>query len=203
MTFASWFVVDDIDGRPTFGASFGDETRGGFLLWRPLEAVAYSDDPVSSELTRAPWAWSYRPAVDMAEALELAADMAATIAAARAYRERAARAGSTGKEARRANPITRARAWMRAQPAALAGEAGDRQLFSVALGLVRGFGLEPDGAAGLLLEEYDARSEPPWGERKRRAVLVYVEANGRKPWGYLLSAPAPARRGRGAGRGRA
>lgn len=199
---ASWFVSDDLDGRPTFGAFFGDSSRGGCLLWRPFEPVAFSDDPAGDELTRAGWLWSGRPAADMGEALELARELADTRAAARAYRERATRAGSTGREARRADPVTRARAWMQRQPAALAGDGGDRQLFAVALGLVRGFKLEPDGAAGLLLEEYDARSEPPWGEKKRRAVLVYVEAHGRRPWGYLLDAPAPARPGRGAGRGR-
>lgn len=194
------FTFRDIDGALTIGASFGADC-GGMMLWRPGEPVAFTEDAPAAELLRMPWAFSPKSAHTLGEAERAARELATLARTARAYRERATRAGSTGKEVRRADAVTRARAWMRAQPASLAGEDGDRQLFAVALGLVRGFLLEPDGPAGLLLEEYDQRSEPPWGEKKRRAVLVYVEAHGRRPWGYLLDAPALARRGRGAGRG--
>lgn len=196
MSAPVWFTVEDVDARITFGCWFDH----GVLLWRIGEPVLYSDDATASELCGYPWRSSSRIAWTMEEAIAHATEIAENERHSYSLREED-RGGGIG----RPKAIERARLWLAAQPSSKAGEAGDRTLARAAVTLVRGFCLEPDGAAAVLLEEYDRRSEPPWGADKRRRVLVWAEKHGRMPWAAMLdqSGRGFLDRGRGAGRGNA
>ncbi len=83
--------------------------------------------------------------------------------------------------------IDRARAYLAAMPAAIAGQNGHDQTFVAACALVNGFALEPDTAQDLM-REYNSRCVPPWSERElMHKINSAVRAAHRKPRGHLLS----------------
>lgn len=85
------------------------------------------------------------------------------------------------------NRLERARRYLAALPAAIAGQHGDLQTFRVCCRLVRGFALS-DAEALRLLTDWNARCEPPWAERELRDKLARARRYGREPIGGLLEA---------------
>ena len=232
-TDVEWFTFGDVDGKPTIGAWFedgclifrpfdlvgfaSDVVAAQIPLWWKWDRKTpdIASDVMSLPEYRDSWRWSSRTARNLAEAIEIGRELAEEEKADRASRERPPpyrAGGETGNEGSRRggwsrpDRVARARAWMHAQPPSRAGYDGGPQLFRVAQGLVRGFLLEPDGAAAVLLAEYNARAVPPWSEAHLRRTLVGAEKEGRAPWGYLLRQPiqwrrSPRSRGEGSGEG--
>jgi hypothetical protein len=85
------------------------------------------------------------------------------------------------------NRLERARRYLAALPAAIAGQHGDLQTFRVCCRLVRGFALS-DAEAIRLLADWNTRCEPPWAERELRDKLARARRYGREPIGGLLEA---------------
>lgn len=83
--------------------------------------------------------------------------------------------------------VERARPYLSAIPPAIAGQHGDLHTFRVCCRLVRGFAL-PDSDALKLLEEWNARCEPPWSERELIDKVRRARRYGREPIGGLLEA---------------
>ncbi|MCX7428900.1 MAG: AAA family ATPase, partial [Planctomycetia bacterium] len=72
----------------------------------------------------------------------------------------------------------RARRYVEKMPAAISGQGGHNQTFSVACALVKHFALSPDEAFPIFAE-YNARCEPPWTEAELRHKLAgALEADG-------------------------
>jgi hypothetical protein len=69
-----------------------------------------------------------------------------------------------------ANRQARARAYVARMPAAVEGQGGDKQTFTVACVLVKKFALTEEEAFPIL-EEYNRRCVPPWPEEKLRYKL--------------------------------
>ena len=76
-------------------------------------------------------------------------------------------------------------AYLAACPGAVAGSGGHAQTFTVAVGLVNGFSIEPEVALALLLEHYNPRCEPPWSEKDLRHKVQSAAKDGRRERGYL------------------
>lgn len=87
----------------------------------------------------------------------------------------------------RVDDIERARRYVAQMDPSVAGQQGAAALFRAASVLVRGFALSLDDALPLL-EEYDAQSDPPWGERECKRALRSARARGRMEIGALLRA---------------
>jgi RepB DNA-primase N-terminal domain len=85
------------------------------------------------------------------------------------------------------NPLERARRYLAALPAAIAGQHGDLQTFRVCCRLIRGFALS-DAEALRLLTDWNTRCEPPWAEHELRDKLARARRYGREPIGGLLEA---------------
>jgi hypothetical protein len=79
----------------------------------------------------------------------------------------------------------RARRYLAAVPAAIAGQHGDVHTFRMCCRLVRGFALT-DADALCLLTEWNARCQPPWSERELRDKLRHARQYGREPICGLL-----------------
>lgn len=60
------------------------------------------------------------------------------------------------------NAADRARSWLAHVPGAVSGQGGHLQTYKAALGLVRGFCLDPQDALCLLAESYNPRCTPEW-----------------------------------------
>jgi hypothetical protein len=89
-------------------------------------------------------------------------------------------------------PLERARAYVAKIPPAVSGQGGHNQTFDVAQILVRGFSL-PREDAWALLQEYNARCQPPWSEHELTHKLDSAIAESKLPQGYLLGVtPTPA-----------
>jgi hypothetical protein len=69
----------------------------------------------------------------------------------------------------------RARAYVATMPPAVSGKGGHNALFAVACELVLGFGLTKE-EAWPILQEYNARCEPPWTEAELRHKLDDADA---------------------------
>lgn len=96
-------------------------------------------------------------------------------------------------------------------------KGGNDALFGVAVAIVRGFCLLPDGAAANVIAAWNrTEAVPPWSPQVLRRALERAERIGNLPWGVLLSrtptgrtlvgrwmrdARARAAGGRGAGKG--
>lgn len=80
----------------------------------------------------------------------------------------------------------RARRYLAAIPAAVAGDHGDATTFRVCCRLVRGFALNDDDAFDLL-SEWNRGCVPPWPEEELRAKLKGARQYGREPLGGLLA----------------
>jgi hypothetical protein len=88
--------------------------------------------------------------------------------------------------------LERARRYVRAVPPAVSGRRGDLRTFKTCCRLTRGFALS-DSDALLVLEDWNARCEPPWSERELLAKIRCARRYGREPVGGLL-APRSATR---------
>jgi hypothetical protein len=84
--------------------------------------------------------------------------------------------------------IERARRYLAAIPPAIMGRHGDAATFRACCRLVRGFNLGDDDAL-FILNEWNARCEPPWSEDELRKKIQAARRYGREPVGGLLTAP--------------
>ena len=82
--------------------------------------------------------------------------------------------------------VTRARRYLAAMPAAVAGQHGDVATFQVCCRLVRGFRLT-DADALSALDEWNARCAPPWSDRELAQKVRHARRYGREPLGHLLN----------------
>jgi RecA-family ATPase len=86
------------------------------------------------------------------------------------------------------NPIESARNYLAKMDPAVSGQGGHGQTFHVACVLINGFGFTKDEARPLL-NEYNARCLPPWGEREIEHKLAEAEKEpDPKGRGYLRKA---------------
>jgi hypothetical protein len=81
--------------------------------------------------------------------------------------------------------LERARRYLSALPPAIAGQHGDAHTFRTCCRLVRGFALS-DHDALTVLQDWNARCDPPWPERELVRKLVHARRYGREPIGGLL-----------------
>jgi hypothetical protein len=81
--------------------------------------------------------------------------------------------------------LERARRYLSALPPAITGSHGDVHTFRVCCRLVRGFALADDQAL-FLLQEWNARCQPPWSERELAEKVSRARRYGREPVGGLL-----------------
>jgi len=84
----------------------------------------------------------------------------------------------------RLHAVERARRYLAAMPAAVAGQRGDALTFRVCCRVARGFALECDEAVQALAE-WNARCDPPWSEPDLVAKLERALRYGREPIGGL------------------
>jgi len=85
----------------------------------------------------------------------------------------------------RADRVERARRYVAAVPAAIAGHHGDTLTFRICCRLARGFALSNAEAVGVL-REWNARCVPPWTDRELLDKLTSARKYGREPVGGLL-----------------
>ena len=80
----------------------------------------------------------------------------------------------------------RARRYVEKMPPAISGSGGHDALFRVACVLTNGFALS-DEQAWSILQEYNARCQPPWSQRELRHKLSEARrVSHLKPLGHLL-----------------
>lgn len=88
--------------------------------------------------------------------------------------------------------LDRARAYLKRVPAAVSGQGGHNQTFSVACALWNGFELGADATYQLLATEYNPRCVPPWSEKElRHKVSEAAKASHQKPRGHIKNASLP------------
>ena len=84
-------------------------------------------------------------------------------------------------------PFERASRYVDTLPVAISGSRGHDALFRVVCVLVNGFALS-DEQAWFILQEYNARCQPPWSQRELRHKLSEVrKVSHLNPLGHLLS----------------
>ncbi|MGH9163826.1 MAG: DNA-primase RepB domain-containing protein [Vicinamibacteraceae bacterium] len=83
--------------------------------------------------------------------------------------------------------LERARRYLAALPPAIAGCHGDLHTFRVCCRLVRGFALN-DAEALSLLQEWNARCQPPWTDRQLAQKVASASRYGHEPIGAVLEA---------------
>jgi hypothetical protein len=88
--------------------------------------------------------------------------------------------------------LSRASAYVAAMPPAISGSRGHDAAFAVALALRHGFALSK-AQARPIMQEFNARCEPPWSEKELEHKLDSAEKVTRhsKPRGYLLGERGP------------
>ncbi len=80
----------------------------------------------------------------------------------------------------------RALAYLAKLPPAISGQGGHPATYTAATALVHGFGLDPELALALLLQEYNPRCEPPWSEKELRHKVEDAAAKPHnRPHGWL------------------
>ena len=84
-----------------------------------------------------------------------------------------------------ATVVTRARHYLAAVPAAVAGEGGDSATFRVCCRLARGFSLG-DNEALSAIAEWNQRCQPPWTDAELIAKLQHARRYGKEPIGGLF-----------------
>lgn len=84
-------------------------------------------------------------------------------------------------------PEELARNYVAKMPPAVSGRGGHNATFSVALVLVRGFGLTLEQARPIMAD-YNSRCLPPWSEQELDHKLTTARDDGRVPMGYILPA---------------
>ena len=82
--------------------------------------------------------------------------------------------------------LERARRYLSAIPPAITGSHGDVHTFRVCCRLVRGFALDDDQALHLL-QDWNARCQPPWTERELADKVAGARRYGREPMGGMLA----------------
>ena len=82
--------------------------------------------------------------------------------------------------------MRRAQHYLSALPPAVAGQHGDLAPFRACCRLVRGFLLTDDEALSIL-QDWNARCQPPWTERELAAKVRHARRYGREPLGGLLA----------------
>jgi hypothetical protein len=91
----------------------------------------------------------------------------------------------------REDRIESARRYVSKTPPAVAGQGGDVLTFRLCCRLVRGFDLSDADALGVL-DEWNARCQPPWSHRELLSKLKNARSYGREPVGAFIDAwPAP------------
>jgi hypothetical protein len=80
--------------------------------------------------------------------------------------------------------VERARRYLARIEPAIAGQHGDLHTFRVCCRIVRGFGLNPQEALGIL-NDWNARCSPPWTERDLVDKIARAQKYGREPLGAL------------------
>ena len=81
--------------------------------------------------------------------------------------------------------VSRARLFLDSVRPAVAGQHGDLRTFRICCRVVRGFDLADDEALSVL-NEWNARCEPPWSERELLEKVRNARRYGREPYGGLL-----------------
>src|SRR5262249_33264735 len=81
--------------------------------------------------------------------------------------------------------LERARRYLAALPPAIAGSHGDLHTFRVCCRVVRGFVLADDEGLALL-QEWNARCQPPWTDRELEQKIASARRYGRESIGGLL-----------------
>lgn len=79
----------------------------------------------------------------------------------------------------------RARRYLAHVEPAIAGQHGDLHTFRVCCRIARGFALNDDEAL-TVLNEWNARCLPPWGERELREKIIRARRYGKEPVGGLM-----------------
>ena len=92
------------------------------------------------------------------------------------------------RQTARPDVTNRARRYLAALPAAVAGQHGDLATFRACCRLVRGF-LLSDADALDLIREWNTRCQPPWTDRELAEKVRRARHYGREPLGGLLNAP--------------
>ena len=82
--------------------------------------------------------------------------------------------------------LERARRYLSAIPPAITGSHGDLHTFRVCCRLVRGFALDDDQALHLL-QDWNARCQPPWTARELADKVAGARRYGREPMGGMLA----------------
>lgn len=80
----------------------------------------------------------------------------------------------------------RARKYLAAMPASIAGQGGDAALWNAAFVLVCGFGLSEERAFAILREDFNPRCEPPWEMSRLQYKAKSASKKARAERGYLL-----------------
>jgi RepB DNA-primase from phage plasmid len=81
--------------------------------------------------------------------------------------------------------VARARRFLESVEPAISGQHGDLRTFRICCRLVRGLELS-DAETVSVLEEWNARCEPPWSERELLEKVRNARRYGREPYGGLL-----------------
>ena len=91
-----------------------------------------------------------------------------------------------------ADVFSRAAAYVAAMPPAIAGSRGHDATFAVVLALCHGFALSKTQARPIM-QEFNARCDPPWSEKELEHKLESAEKAARpsKPRGHLLGERGP------------
>lgn len=80
----------------------------------------------------------------------------------------------------------RARQYIAKMPEAIAGSAGHKATFRVAVVLVRGFELDDDTALAILEQDYNPRCQPVWKRKELAHKVTSARTQGRMPFGEIL-----------------
>jgi hypothetical protein len=97
---------------------------------------------------------------------------------------RATRCASFAGDAN-ANAMRRASAYVERVPGAVSGQGGHRHTFSLAVKLVKGFGLTSEQALALM-SDWNRRCQPPWSQRDLERKIIQAAAS-RLPENFMHS----------------
>lgn len=83
----------------------------------------------------------------------------------------------------------RAVAYLDAMPSAISGSGGHNATYIAAVAMVHGFGLDPDVACALLIDQYNPRCQPAWSEKQIRHKIDDAASKAHDyPHGWLRDA---------------
>ncbi|WP_437329317.1 bifunctional DNA primase/polymerase [Sorangium sp. So ce381] len=158
--------------------------------------------PPSLHGSGAVYAWSEQPSIEAIAVLPdwlfaLLADAArSTLTAPRSVTREQTHADRRTVKASNAPPYQgtisaaererRARSYLAKCGSAIQGMNGSRTTLVTAEKILRGFHLDEEAAARLMLEDYNPRCEPPWTEEEIRRKVSEATKCSRPAWGVLL-----------------